>query len=75
MLVFELHSSEDGSLLSIKKDRRSLLSSTHDRHFVKLYFVAASPEQMRNGEALSDENVRFSSLCILTAMVQLLLSV
>lgn len=63
MLVFELHSSEDESVMSVKKGRRSLLSasSAHDRHFVKLYFVAASPEQMRNGEALSDENVRLGS--------------
>jgi hypothetical protein len=58
MLVFELHSSADESVMSIKKGRRVLLPTTSksDRHFVKLYFVAASPEQMRNGEVLSDQN-------------------
>jgi hypothetical protein len=35
--------------------------STHDdsKWFVKLFFVAASPEQIRNGEFLSPENVRY----------------
>jgi hypothetical protein len=27
------------------------------RFYVKLYFVAASPEQIRNGDELSPENV------------------
>lgn len=56
--MFELHSTHDESITSIKKGR-ALLSLTHrDTHFVKAYFVAASPDQMRNGDALSDANVR-----------------
>ncbi|KAF1334664.1 hypothetical protein FI667_g1595, partial [Globisporangium splendens] len=55
MLVFELHSTQDESVMSVKKGR-GLATATHDKHFVKLYFVAASPDQMRNGETLSDVN-------------------
>lgn len=56
MLVFELHSSVDESVVSVKKMRR--LDDAAAKYFVKLYFVAASPDQMRNGDALSDLNVR-----------------
>uniref|UniRef100_K3WGU2 Histidine acid phosphatase n=1 Tax=Globisporangium ultimum (strain ATCC 200006 / CBS 805.95 / DAOM BR144) TaxID=431595 RepID=K3WGU2_GLOUD len=55
MLVFELYSTQDESIMSVKKGR-GLTEAIHDKHFVKLYFVAASPDQMRNGEALSDDN-------------------
>lgn len=58
MLVFELHSSHDERVVSVKTQRR--LSSAAASHFVKLYFVAASPAQMRYGDALSDQNVRLS---------------
>ncbi|TYZ63886.1 hypothetical protein PybrP1_006249 [[Pythium] brassicae (nom. inval.)] len=54
MLVFELHSSLDERVVSVKTLRR--LSAAAAKHFVKLYFVAASPEQMRHGHALSDRN-------------------
>lgn len=56
MLVFELHSSVDTRVMSVKTRRR--LSAAEAKHFVKLFFVAASPEQMRHGQALSSDNVR-----------------
>lgn len=39
-------------------ERPDLSAGDDSKYFVKLFFVAASPEQIRNGEYLSPENVR-----------------
>lgn len=50
MIVFELYSAHDGS------KRCASGSSSEDCAYVKAFFMSASPQQMRNGETLSDNN-------------------
>lgn len=72
MLVFELHStlSDDDAAAAqaerrLRADEPAGLAQHEDatfadeaHYFVKLFFVAASPQQIRNGDHLSPENVR-----------------
>lgn len=70
MLVFELHSTKDSRITNVQRVRvleeqlqedESVgygATSNDKDFFVKAYFVTASPQQMRNAEALSESNVR-----------------
>lgn len=51
--------------ISERAKRPNPSSRDDSKWFVKLFFVAASPEQIRNGEFLSPENVRYSFACML----------
>lgn len=72
MLVFELHSTKDSRVTNVKRvrsleeqlymeedERTGYGATSSDKDFfIKAFFVTASPQQMRNAEALSESNVR-----------------
>lgn len=76
MLIFELHSTKDSRVTNVKRvrslgeqlveedERIGYGATSSDKNFfVKAFFVTASPQQMRNAEALTESNVRRLMQC------------